>query len=205
MIGLLGWWGVAGILFAESATGVSPGIMLLGLAGWQLIQAHHQPFAMVLAAGAMAALASTLGSLVPYGFSRLGGRPIINRLFRWLRVDISMLNRLDRTIQQRGAVMVLVGRCIPAIRWWLSIPAGLARMPVWKYFLATLIGNLFWYSSWIAIGYGFGEQWPRISDWTLARLPYLVGSAAVGLLMVYAYRYILRRRLLFATVVNSGD
>ena len=205
MTGLLGWWGVAGILFVENATGVTPGIMLLGLAGWQLILAQNQPFVMVLAAGALAALASSVGSLVPYGTARLGGRPIIVRLFRWMRVDVSMLNRLDAKIQQRGAAAILVGRCIPAIRFWLSIPAGLARMPVWKYFLASLIGNFFWYTGWIAAGYGLGEQWPRASDWALGRLPYLAGAAAVGLLLLWGYRYLRQRRLVLAPVASSGD
>jgi len=205
MTGLLGWWGVAGILFVESATGITPGIMLLGLAGWQLILAQNQPFVMVLAAGALAALASSVGSLVPYGTARLGGRPIIVRLFRRLRVDVSMLNRLDAKIQQRGAAAVLVGRCIPAIRFWLSIPAGLARMPACKYFLASLIGNFFWYTGWIAVGYGVGEGWPRVSDWALNRLPYLAGAAAVGLLLLWGYRYLRQRRLVLAPVVGSGD
>ena len=90
-----GWLGVFGLMVFENATGITPSEIILGLAGWMLISEHQLPPTMIPLGGLYAAIGSVLGASVAYWVARLGGRPLVDRLARWLRIDSAHIDRAE--------------------------------------------------------------------------------------------------------------
>jgi len=178
-----GWFGVAALLVFENATGITPSEIILGLAGWMLISEHQLHPSMILLGGFYAALGSVLGASIAYWVARIGGRPLVEQLARWVRIDTSQIDRAETQFQRWGLGLVLVGRIVPGIRTLVSIPAGLARMPFPTFFIATFIGAYIWCTLLIGAGYLLGHEWPLISAYLKQSLPFLLvgGGLALGL------------------------
>jgi membrane protein DedA with SNARE-associated domain len=192
-----GWFGVAALLTFENATGITPSEIILGLAGWMLIAEHQLPVPMIFIGGLYAAIGSTLGASITYWIARLGGRPIVDKLARWMRVDLANIVRAENQFHRWGAGLVLVGRVMPGIRTLINIPAGLARMPFLTFLVATFIGAYIWCTLLIGAGYVLGHEWTLISQYLKQYFPYLLAG---GLAVIAAYVLITRRSLRFAPV-----
>jgi len=192
-----GWFGVAVLLAFENATGITPSEIILGLAGWMLISEHQLPVSMIFVGGLYAAIGSALGASIPYWVARLGGRPLVDKLARWARIDPAHITRAENQFQRWGTGLVLVGRVIPGIRTLISIPAGLARMPFLTFFVATFIGAYVWCTLLIGAGYALGHEWTLISQYLKQYFPYLLAG---GLAMIAAYVLITRRSFRLAPV-----
>jgi len=192
-----GWLGVAVLLTFENATGITPSEIILGLAGWMLISEHQLPASMIFIGGLYAAIGSTLGASIPYWAARLGGRPLVDKLTRWVRIDPAHITRVENQFHRWGAGLVLVGRLMPGVRTLINIPAGLACMPFPAFFVATFIGAYVWCTLLIGAGYMLGHEWTLISQYLKQYFPYLLAS---GLAVIAAYVLITRRSLRFAPV-----
>ncbi|MDO9300699.1 MAG: DedA family protein [Anaerolineales bacterium] len=192
-----GWFGVAALLIFENATGITPSEIILGLAGWMLISEHQLPVSMIFVGGLYAALGSTLGASITYWAARLGGRPLVDKLTHWARIDPAHIARAENQFHRWGAGVVLVGRVMPGIRTLINIPAGLARMPFLTFFTATFIGAYVWCTLLIGAGYALGHEWTLISQYLKQYFPYLLAG---GLAVIAAYVLITRRSFRFAPV-----
>ena len=197
-----GWFGVAMLLAFENATGITPSEIILGLAGWMLISEHQLPPSMIPFGGLYAAIGSVLGASVAYWVARLGGRPLVDRLARWLRIDSAHIDRAENQFHRWGTGLVLVGRVMPGVRTLVSIPAGLARMPFATFFVATFIGAYVWCTLLIGAGYVLGHEWALISTYVKQFFPYLVAGGFVALAV---YFWLTRRRLVPAVVPIRVD
>ena len=192
-----GWFGVAALLIFENATGITPSEIILGLAGWMLISEHQLPASMIFFGGLYAAIGSALGASIPYWVARLGGRPLVDKLARWIRIDPAHITRAENQFHRWGTGLVLVGRVIPGIRTLISIPAGLARMPFITFFTATFIGAYVWCTLLIGGGYVLGHEWTLISQYLKQYFPYLLAG---GLTVLASYVFITRRSFRLAPV-----
>ena len=192
-----GWFGVTALLIFENATGITPSEIILGLAGWMLISEHQLPLSMIFIGGLYAAIGSTLGASIAYWVARLGGRPLVDKLAHWVRIDPSHIARAENQFHRWGAGVVLVGRVMPGIRTLINIPAGLARMPFLTFFVATFIGAYVWCTLLIGAGYALGHEWTLISQYLKQYFPYLLAG---GLVVIAAYVLITRRSLRFAPI-----
>ena len=192
-----GWFGVALLLTFENATGITPSEIILGLAGWMLISEHQLPVSMIFIGGLYAAIGSALGASITYWVARLGGRPLVDKLARWVRIDPAHITRAENQFHRWGAGLVLVGRVIPGIRTLINIPAGLARMPFLTFFVATFIGAYIWCTLLIGAGYVLGHEWTLISHYLKQYFPYLLAG---GLAVIAIYVFLTRRSLRLAPV-----
>lgn len=192
-----GWFGVAVLLTFENATGITPSEIILGLAGWMLISEHQLPISMIFIGGLYAAIGSTLGASITYWVARLGGRPLVDKLARWMRIDIANIVRAENQFHRWGAGLVLVGRVMPGIRTLINIPAGLARMPFLTFLVATFIGAYIWCTLLIGAGYVLGHEWTLISQYLKQYFPYLLAG---GLTVIAAYVFLTRRSFRLAPV-----
>lgn len=187
-----GWLGVAVLLVFENATGITPSEIILGLAGWMLIEKHDLPPSLIFLGGLYAAIGSTLGSSIAYWAARLGGRPLVDKLAHWVRIDPAHITRVENQFHRWGMGLVLVGRVIPGVRTLISIPAGLAQMPFITFFVTTFIGAYVWCSLLIGAGYVLGHEWALISAYLKQAFPYLFG---IGLVALALYFWFTRRSL----------
>jgi len=192
-----GWFGVAALLVFENATGITPSEIILGLAGWMLISEHQLSPLMIPIGGLYAAIGSVLGASIAYWVARLGGRPLVDKLARWVRIDPAHIDRAETQFHRWGAGLVLVGRVIPGIRTLVSIPAGLARMPFLTFFIATFIGAYVWCTLLIGAGYLLGHEWALISAYLKQSLPFLLTCGALALVL---YFWFTRRSPVYAPV-----
>jgi|SRR5438105_2863267 len=108
-----------------------------------------------------AALAGTdgylVGALIGWLIGYYGGRRWLERRGRMLHLTPQRLERADRWFARRGELAVLIGRVTPVVRSFIAIPAGVARMPLRRYLILSLIGSAVWAFALAAVGWGFGS------------------------------------------------
>lgn len=157
------------------------------LAGGLLANGHpHVGLVGIAAAGA---LGNLVGSLVAYAVGRAGGRPVVLRYGRFLFIRSEHLDRAESFFARRGDLAVLVGRVLPVVRTFISLPAGVAQMPVLRFAVFTLIGSLPWTFALAGAGDVLAVHWQR-----LAFVITDVSIAIGGLAVVVVGRWLLRRR-----------
>jgi membrane protein DedA with SNARE-associated domain len=181
----LGWFGVSALLVFENATGIMPSEIILGLAGWMLIAEYQMSPAMIFLGGFYAALGSALGASITYWVARIGGRPLVDLLVRWVKINPVHVRRTEKQFERWGACLVLVGRILPGIRTLINIPAGLARIPFITFFTATFVGAYIWCTALIGAGYILGHEWADISVYLKQFLPYLLGGGVIAVVLYF--------------------
>ncbi len=136
-----------------------------------------------------AGLGSAIGASITYWVARIGGRPDDRKFAKFFRIDLCYITSRPRSRCTSGArASCSVGRVIPGVRTLVSIPAGLARIPFPKFFLATFLGAYIWCTLLIGAGYLLGHEWMLISDYIKQHLPLvfsLAGFLALGAYLLY--------------------
>lgn len=186
-----GWAGVAGMMMFENATGITPSEIILGMAGWFLVSRHDLPFSFIFIGGFYAAVGSVLGASLVYWGTRIGGRPIVDRIAGRLRIPEQHIRQAEAQFQRWGPGLVLFGRMIPGIRTLVSIPAGLARMPFGQFLLTTFIGAYAWCTLLVGAGFWLGEEWELIGGLVKE---YALPLAGIALLLAVLYLWLQRSR-----------
>ncbi len=127
-----------------------------------------------------------LGAILGWAVGLYGGRPYLERHGRWLHVTPEKLEKTEAWFERWGILTVLVGRCVPVVRSFVSIPAGVAEMPLGRYTALTTIGSVPWYFGLAAVGLAVGASWERFHEtWRYA--DYVVATAVVvGVVLVLA-------------------
>ena len=156
----LGYAGLLLLMLAETVFPPIPSEAVLPLAGY-LVERGDFEFAGVLIT---ATVGSVLGAQILYEAARRGGRPFALRFLRFARLEEEKLAQAEVWFARRGAIVVLVGRCVPGVRSLVSLPAGVLQMPRWEYLLFTTLGSAVWNTVLIGAGYLLGTQWERVGD-----------------------------------------
>jgi len=150
----------------ESTAVPLPSEIVMPLAGWKLVEEKDLGFAFVVLLGVAGAVGSLAGSLIEYYIARAGGRPLIEKYGKYLLITNADLDRADRWFETRGDLTVFVARMIPGVRGFIAIPAGIARMNVWKFSLFTFVGALPWTFGLALGGYTLGANYDDIRSVT---------------------------------------
>jgi membrane protein DedA with SNARE-associated domain len=114
-------------------------------------------FAGYLAAALAGTLGYLVGALVGWLIGYYGGRQLLERRGGLLHLTPQRLDRADQWFARRGDFAVLIGRVTPVVRSFISIPAGVARMPLRRYLVLSLIGSAAWAFALAAVGWGVGS------------------------------------------------
>ncbi|MFS0705260.1 DedA family protein [Cellulomonas sp. 179-A 9B4 NHS] len=116
---------------------------------------------------AAATIGAVVGAWLLYGLGYAVGR---DRIRRWMQkiplMEASDLDTAEGWFERHGGTAVLVGRCVPVVRSLISIPAGVERMPFWKFTLFTLAGSLVWNGGLVLAGYLLGAQWEDVGRYS---------------------------------------
>jgi membrane protein DedA with SNARE-associated domain len=149
------------------------------------------------------ALAGTVGylvgSVIGWWIGYAGGRPLLERRGRWFHLSPERLDRAERWFDRWGNVGVLVGRVTPVVRSFVSIPAGVFRLPLGPYTVLTLIGSAVWAFGIGGAGYGLGRSYEKFHH----DFRYVEYVVVAGVLIVAAY--LLYRWRKAATVSRRAD
>jgi len=107
----------------------------------------------------VASLANLTGSWAAYAVGRYGGRSFIDRYGKYVFLSKKHLNLADRWFEKRGEAVVFFSRMLPAVRTFISLPAGIARMDFVKFSVYSFIGALPWNFALVYLGYIFTDKW----------------------------------------------
>jgi membrane protein DedA with SNARE-associated domain len=133
-----------------------------------------------------------LGSVLGWGIGWYGGRPYLERHGRWLHVTPEKLDRADAWFARYGGVSVLLARVVPVVRSFISIPAGVVRMPLGRFTLLTIPGSALWCFAIAGVGFALGTGWERFHHgWRYA--DYIVLGALLAGVLYLAWRVRQRR------------
>jgi membrane protein DedA with SNARE-associated domain len=149
------------------------------------ISSHAWAFVAMALAGT---LGYWLGSIVGWAIGVYGGRPLLERHGRWLHLGPQKLDRAERWFDRWDDLAVLIGRVTPVIRSFISIPAGIFRMPLWRYSSLTLIGSAIWSFALAGAGYGAGKSYERFHH-DFSYVEYGVAAVVVALAAYFLVRW----------------
>ena len=179
---------------------VYAGALAVGAFSDQAITAFGEPiestFWAYVAVSVSGTVGYVLGSVFGWGIGLYGGRPFLEKRGRWVHITPAKLDKAEAWFDRWGSWAVFVSRCLPVIRSFISIPAGIAEMPLGRYTLLTTAGTIPWYFGLAAIGVAVGASWERFHDaWHYADYAILLLIVAgIGYLIVRTRRRRLRRR-----------
>ena len=156
---VIGWPGVVFLMAIETVAVPLPSELVMLFAGWLLIQDKGGSVWLVPLAGFYGALGSLLGSLVFYWASLHGGRRILLRYGKYVLISKDELDKAETWFDKYGERAVFIGRLLPVVRSFISIPAGLARMNLWRFSLYTFAGSFIWSLGLAYAGFMLGENW----------------------------------------------
>ena len=176
--------------FLEAACIPISSEITFGFAGVLAYQGHLN-LALVIIIGSLAELA---GSYASYAVGRIGGKPLVSKLGRYVLVTEADVDRAERFLAGRGAWAVPVGRMLPFIRAFTSIVGGLVRIPAARFGVLSLIGTVIYATVLSVIGYGLGSAWKRVDHGlTIAGYAlFAVVVVAIAGFIVYRWRAVRR-------------
>jgi membrane protein DedA with SNARE-associated domain len=190
---LISWPGVAFLMAVESACIPLPSEIIMPLAGWMLVKDHGLGFPWLVVAAFVGAAGNLAGSLLAYYVGYKGGRPLVNRYGRFVLMSQHDLDVAEKWFTKYGTWAIFFSRVLPVLRTFISLPAGIARMNVWRFSAFTFAGSLPWSLGLAWAGYVLGEHWERIRNWMRpADWPILI--IVVALIGWYMYLHIKRYR-----------
>jgi membrane protein DedA with SNARE-associated domain len=120
---------------------------------------HHLTMFGVVLAGLLGTL---VGSWIAYAVGRGGRLELVERHGAKLHVSPAQAQRADRWFARYGEAVVLFGRIVPFVRAFVSLPAGVARMPIARFSLLTLLGALPWVLALALAGHALGSEWENV-------------------------------------------
>ena len=137
------------------------------------------------------ALASTVGTLVPYFLARRFGSPVAHRLAAWIDVDPAQVDRWTERIHRRGFIAVVLGRLIPGARVVMSLVAGTARVPVYQFSPAVFVAACIYWTFWVTVGVALGPMFRRIAE---PYIVYILIALPLVVITFFVYRNLRARR-----------
>jgi membrane protein DedA with SNARE-associated domain len=138
-------------------------------------------------------VAALVGAGVVYCIGRYGGRPLALRYGHLIRIKPSHVQKAEDWFNRRGEYMVLYTRMLPVVRTFISLPAGIARMNVWKFLLFTGLGSAVWNTALAYLGWAFGNNWDSLQH-QFARFTYIAIGVCVAIAAAIIGWYLWRRR-----------
>jgi membrane protein DedA with SNARE-associated domain len=174
VVDAIGLWGVFILMVLESACIPVPSEATMLFAGFNVSDGQYSLFAAV----AVGSIANLVGSWIAYAVGYYGRVDILEKHGKKLHIKKSHLQTADRWFEKYGDWIVLVTRCLPIIRTFISLPAGVARMPFWRFSVLTLIGCVPWVFGLTFIGKEAGDNWEQWKD-NLHYVDYFVAACIV--------------------------
>jgi len=151
-----GYAGAALLMALESMIAPIPSEAVMPFVGFLVVDGKWNLWLSIV----FTSLGSIAGSLASYWMGYYGGKPVVLRVGKYLLLDRHDLELTERFFNRRsGTATIFVSRFIPVVRHLISIPAGVGRMPLSPFLLATLVGATLWNSFLLGCGMLLREHW----------------------------------------------
>jgi len=180
--------GIFGLMTAESACIPIPSEATMLFAGFNVALGEYSLFAITL----VGVLANLLGSWIAYGVGYFGRVDLLERHGRKLHISPAQLQRADRWFERWGGWAVFFSRMLPIVRTFISLPAGVARMPFWRFSVLTFLGCIPWVFALGLVGRETRRNWTDVKD-GLHYVDYAVAAVIVLAVVWFGVRWWRRR------------
>ncbi len=186
-IGRMGYTGIISLMFLESSFFPFPSEVVMPPAGY-LAWKGEMSLTLVLLSGIAG---SILGALFNYWIAVKLGRPLLVKYGKYFFISNESIEKADKFFSKHGHVSTLVGRLLPVIRQYISLPAGIARMPLSTFTIFTTIGAGAWVVVLTLAGYMLGEHQDLLKEYL-----HVITLSCIALAVIIAavYMMILRHR-----------
>ena len=184
--GAWGWVAVFILMVLESACIPVPSEAIMPFAGFVVSEGKMSLFAIVAAGVA----GNLVGSWIAYWIGLYGGRPFIDKYGKYVLLRHHHLDLAESWFDRWGAPTVFFSRCLPIVRTFISLPAGMAKMPFWKFTLYTALGCIPWVFMLGYVGVKLGDNWEKIRTY----LHYLDYAVVAAIVVAIVWWVVKRRR-----------
>lgn len=185
LIGDAGYAGIFVLMTLESALIPIPSEATMLFAGFKVSDGTLTLFG-IIAAGV---LGNLVGSWIAYGIGYFGRLELLER-HHVIHANKRYIDWADRWFDRHGDATVFFSRMLPIIRTFISLPAGVARMPFWRFSVLTALGCIPWVTALALLGKGVGSNWHKWKD----HLQYLDYAVVVGVVALIVWALIRRRQ-----------
>jgi membrane protein DedA with SNARE-associated domain len=186
VIGDLGTAGIFLLMLLDSACIPTSSEAIMLFAGFKVADGRFTMLEVVAAGVA----GNVVGSWVAYGVGYWGRVELLERHGKWVHITPKQLAWADRWFERYGGSTVFFSRMVPVVRTFISLPAGVARMPFWRFTWLTIAGVIPWVLAFALLGKAVGSNW---HDWQ-AKLHYVDYAIVAGILAMVVYLIVRRRR-----------
>lgn len=199
-----GYWAIFLLMLAESACIPFPSEVTMLVGGWYAADGTLNFFWV----GTAGVLGNLVGSWVAYALGRYTGRGLLDRYGRYIFIRPHDVDKAEIWWEKYGEAATFFSRLLPVIRTFISLPAGIARMPFWKFTIYTFLGVIPWTFALTYAGVLVEDNWERVLDYF--DIPTLIiGSLLLIVIGVFFYRRRKQRKTLEAQLgsdlLQTGD
>lgn len=184
-INAIGYWGIVLLMAVESACIPLPSEIIMPFSGYLVLSGRFD----LWMTGLMGALGCVLGSALAYGAGIYGGRPWLEKYGRYVLLSNHDIELADRWFSRYGEAAIFFSRLLPVIRTFISLPAGVARMPFWRFILYTFLGSFPWCLGLAYLGLELGNNWPSLRHY-FHRFDLVIGILGVTAVIWYIRRHL---------------
>jgi membrane protein DedA with SNARE-associated domain len=184
VIGDLGTAGIFLLMLLDSACIPTSSEAIMLFAGFEVAEGRFTMLEIVVAGVA----GNLVGSWVAYGVGYYGRMELLERHGKWFHITPKHLAQADRWFERHGASAVFFSRMLPVVRTFISLPAGVAKMPFWKFTVLSTAGIIPWVIAFAVVGEQVGSRW---DEWR-ERLHY--GDYVILAAIVIGVLYLIVRR-----------
>ncbi len=185
----LGYPGLFLLIVLESTMVPIPSMLVMPFAGFMAARGEFS-LPVILVINSVGAL---VGSALSYWLGAAGGKPLLLKYGKYVFVRPADLEKTEEFFARHGRFTILVARFLPVVRHIISIPAGIARMPLVPFFTQTFIGATLWGGGLMIVGYELGSRWQDIAA-KAKKVDLVIAVAIVLVILVIAVRFVMRRR-----------
>lgn len=160
----------------ENANIPIPSEVVLGFAGYLIAQGVFDMTTTMI----VATLAGIIGSVLSYWIGEHGGRPLLLRYGKYIFFNERKFHMAEKLFAKYGGAAVFIGRLLPGVRTFISFPAGVAKYPMGKFLMWTLIGTIPWTVLLVWLGVKLGEHWQDLIQYNHEFLMVVVAVFVIG-------------------------
>ncbi len=193
-IGTLGYLGVFLMMAIESAAIPLPSEIIMPFSGFLAYQGRFT----LHGAAFWGAAGCVLGSWAAYAVAAWGGRPFVERYGRYVFISRRDLELSERLFRRYGSPIIFFSRLMPVVRTFISLPAGLARMPLPRFTVYTFLGSYPFCYALAYMGFKLGEHWHTLESY------FRKFDILIGVLLIAGAVWWIRRHLVAAAPSPEG-
>jgi membrane protein DedA with SNARE-associated domain len=189
-----GYSGAGGLMALESMIAPVPSEAVMPFVGFQVRDGHWNLWLAILATS----IGSLVGSLLSYLMGYYGGKPFVLKVGKYLLLSQRDLEKTETFFHaHRGIMTIFISRFIPVVRHFISIPAGIGKMPIIPFCLVSVLGATMWNTFLLGCGWFLRDNWRTVKNFTK------IGDLIIIVLFIIGTIWFVRKRLKEARTTND--